>query len=106
MKLLLTGTTVLAATGLLTGPSFAASELKLGITGFYRNALGTSFGHAPTTRHIATSGGRPTSVSTAGLGNFDRQAVSLRQQVRIDFTGQTRLDNGMTVGILIGLDGE
>jgi hypothetical protein len=49
-----------------------------------------------------TSGGAATSVSTAGLGNFDRQAVSMRQQIRVNFTGKTTLDNGMTVGVLVG----
>ncbi len=43
---------------------------------------------------------------TAGLGNFDRQAVSMRQEIRINFTGQTTLDNGITVGVLVGLNGE
>ena len=44
--------------------------------------------------------------TTFGLGNFDRQAVSMRQEIRINFTGQTTLDNGITVGVLVGLNGE
>jgi hypothetical protein len=91
--------------GLVAGEATAASGLKLGITGFYRNGIGGSFGNSPTTQHIVTSGGVP-SVSTAGLGNFNRQNVSMRQQIRVNFTGKTTLDNGITVGVLVGLDAE
>ena len=102
MKKILYGTTALAAGSLVAGEASAASALKLGITGFYRNAIGGSFGNGPTTQ-TGTSGG---GVSTAGLGNFDRQAVSMRQEIRVNFTGQTTLDNGITVGVLVGLNGE
>jgi predicted porin len=90
------------AGGLGAGEASAASGLKLGITGFYRNAIGGSFGNGPTTQTPTTGGG----FSTAGLGNFDRQAVSMRQEIRVNFTGQTTLDNGITVGVLVGLNGE
>jgi len=114
MKKVLYGTTALVAAGLVAGEASAASGLKLGITGFYRNAIGGSFGNAPTTQNLAgqgafsPGGGVPsaTGVTTAGLGNFGRQAVSMRQEIRINFTGQTTLDNGITVGVLVGLNGE
>ncbi len=66
------------------GEAMAASGLKLGIDGFYNNSIGGSFGNAPTTQTPTTGGG----FSTAGLGNFDRQAVSMRQEIRVNFTGQ------------------
>ena len=106
MKTWIMGTSALVTAALAAGEAGAASGLKLGITGFYRNAIGGSFGNSPTSQHVVTSGGAATSVSTAGLGNFDRQAVSMRQQIRVNFTGKTTLDNGMTVGLLVGLDGE
>src|SRR5580692_2021825 len=107
MKKLLLGTTALVAAGLVAGEASAASGLKLGITGFYRNAIGGSFGNSPSTQTVhASTGGAVTSFSTAGLGNFDRQAVSMRQEIRVNFTGQTTLDNGITVGVLVGLNGE
>ena len=106
MKTWIMGTSALVTAALAAGEAGAASGLKLGITGFYRNAIGGSFGDSPTSQHVVTSGGAATSVSTAGLGNFDRQAVSMRQQIRVNFTGKTTLDNGMTVGVLVGLDGE
>src|SRR4051794_38025178 len=98
MKKSLHGTTALVAAGLLAGDASAASALKLGITGFYRNAVGGSFGNSPS----AQLGGG----ATVGLGNFDRQNVSMRQEIRVNFTGQTTLDNGITVGVLVGLNGE
>ena len=30
----------------------------------------------------------------------------MRQEIRVNFTGQTTLDNGITVGVLVGLNGE
>src|SRR5215471_1455110 len=102
MKKALYGTTALVAAGLVAGDASAASGLKLGITGFYRNAIGGTFGNSPTTQHVSTAAG----TTTAGLGNFDRQNVSMRQEIRVNFTGQTTLDNGITVGVLVGLNGE
>ena len=107
MKKLLLGTTALVAVGLGAGEASAASALKLGITGFYRNSIGGSFGNDPTTqirRHRPPGPG--VGVTTAGLGGFDRQNVSMRQEIRVNFTGETTLDNGITVGVLVGLNGE
>ena len=50
MKRHLYGTTALVVAGLVASESQAASGLKLGITGFYRNSIGGSFGNSPTTR--------------------------------------------------------
>jgi hypothetical protein len=101
MKKVLYGTTALVTAGLVAGDASAASGLKLGINGYYRNSIGGSFGNSPTTQHF-----NGTSVSTAGLGNFDRQNVSMRQEIRVNFTGRTTLDNGITVRVLVGLNGE
>jgi len=100
MKRVLCGTTALVAAGLAAGDTMAASGLKLGITGFYRNSIGASFGNSPTSKFLGPAG------TTFGLGNFDRQNVSMRQEIRVNFTGQTTLDNGITVGVLVGLNGE
>jgi outer membrane protein OmpU len=102
MKKILYGTTAMVAAGLAAGGASAASGLKLGINGFYNNSIGGSFGNAPTTQVPSGGGG----VTTSGLGNFDRQAVSMRQEIRVDFTGETTLDNGITVSVLVGLNGE
>ncbi len=101
MKKVLCGTTALVAAGVVVGDASAASGLKLGISGYYRNSIGGSFGNSPATQHVNATG-----ISTAGLGNFDRQNLSMRQEIRVNFTGKTTLDNGITVRVLIGLNGE
>ncbi len=107
---ILCGTTALIAAGGFTMQADAASGLKLGITGFYRNSIGASFGNSLTNQYFAlpkAAGGLGgPGVTTAGLGNFDYQTVSMRQEIRVNFTGKTTLDNGITVGVLVGLNGE
>jgi len=98
MKTRFYGTTALVAVGLMAGDASAASGLQLGITGFFRNAIGAAWGNEP---HDFI-----TDVGTAGLNSFGRQDVSMRQEIRVNFTGQTTLDNGITVGVLVGLNGE
>ncbi len=99
MKRILFGSTALVAAGLTAGEVSAASALKLGISGFYRNAIGGSWGDGP-------SANTPTPGGQVGLNTFDRQDFSMRQEIRVNFTGQTTLDNGLTVGVLVGLNGE
>ena len=107
MKRFLCSTSALVAVGLAAGEASAASALKLGITGFYRDSIGGSFGNNPTTQFAGTGPlAQGVGVTTAGLGGFDRQNVSMRQEIRVNFTGETTLDNGITVGVLVGLNGE
>jgi outer membrane protein OmpU len=108
MKRGLRGTTALiAVAGLAAQDAAAASALQLGITGFYRNTIGGSLGNSPTSKFAGNGPlNQGTGITTAGLGNFDRQNVSMRQEIRVNFTGQTTLDNGITVLVLVGLDGE
>ena len=111
MKKVLYGTTALVAAGFVAGEAQAAGGLKLGITGFYRNSIGAQFGNGvvnqlggfvfPTVNGVAAS-----NSFTAGYGRFNHQAVSMRQEIRVNFTGKTTLDNGITVGVLVGLNGE
>ena len=101
MKRVLYGTTALVAASLVAGPALAASGLQLGINGFFRNAIGASWGNGPMA-NVPTANG----YSSAGLNTFDKQDVSMRQEIRINFTGETTLDNGITVGVLVGLNGE
>jgi outer membrane protein OmpU len=97
MKRVLYATTALVVAGLTAGNASAASGLKLGITGFFRNAIGASWGNGPQATFPAATG-----FSTAGLNSFGRQDVSMRQEIRVNFTGETTLDNGITVGVLVG----
>ncbi|HZT19103.1 MAG TPA: porin [Dongiaceae bacterium] len=102
MKRALCGTTALVAAGLAASSASAASGLKLGISGFFRNAIGAAWGNDPQAYAPTALGG----FSTVGLNSFDRQTVSMRQEIRVNFTGQTTLDNGITVGVLVGFIGE
>jgi len=109
MKKILCGTTALVAAGLAAGQASAASGLKLGITGFYRGAGGMTIGgdstFAPAVAATPTHGLNDRSIS-AGLGAFGKTSGGFRQEIRINFTGETTLDNGLTVGVLVGLNGE
>jgi len=92
-------TTMMIAVGGAAGRATAADALKLGITGFYRAGIGVLAGGDSFTRTI---GGHLHS----GLGNALRRSSAFQQQIRINFTGETTLDNGLTIGVLIGLNGE
>jgi len=94
MKKALYGTTALVAATIVAGQADAASGLKLGITGYYRGAIGASFGDS-------NSNGV---FSNAGTGEYGRNNVAFRQEVRVNFTGSTTLDNGITVDVLVGLN--
>jgi len=97
MKKALFGTTALVAATIVAGQADAASGLKLGITGFYRGAIGASFGDD-------TSQTFPTPDADRGAGLNGRSNVAFRQEVRVNFTGSTTLDNGITVDVLVGLN--
>ena len=97
MKKALYGTTALVAAAVVAGQADAASGLKLGITGFYRGAMGGAFG---------TSNALVPGLTTPGLGTglYGRENFAFRQEVRVNFTGSTTLDNGITVGVLVGIN--
>jgi outer membrane protein OmpU len=94
MKKALYGTTALVAAAVVAGQADAASGLKLGITGYYRGAMGGTFGN---------SNSAPGDPET-GAGLAGRNSFAFRQEVRVNFTGSTTLDNGITVGVLVGIN--
>ena len=96
MKKALYGTTALVAAAVVAGQADAASGLKLGITGYYRGAIGATFGDS----NQGTTGGG----TDHGAGLYGRNNVAFRQEVRVNFTGSTTLDNGITVDVLVGLN--
>jgi hypothetical protein len=93
LKKALNGTTALVAVGLAAGQASAGSGIKLGISGYYRASAGVLVGGDQT----ATAGG-------GGLGDFGRTSGGFRQEIRINFKGEAALDNGITVGVLVGLN--
>jgi outer membrane protein OmpU len=105
MKKVLYGTTALVAAGLAAGQADAASGLKLGITGFYRGAGGTVIGGEGSLGPVFTGAGGK-APSALAFGDYGRTGGGFRQEIRLNFTGETTLDNGLTVGVLVGINGE
>ncbi len=97
MKKALYGTTALVAAAVAAGQANAASGLKLGITGFYRGTVGVEFGDSNQVTGVPGGIG-------LGTGDWGRDNVAFRQEIRVNFTGSTTLDNGITFGVLVGLN--
>jgi len=90
MKKLLLGSTALVAGGLMAAPAMAADPIKIGVGGYYQffvNAGGIE----------GVYGLNGTSLQYKGL--------SFYQEGEIYFNGQTKLDNGTTIGIQVELEG-
>jgi outer membrane protein OmpU len=94
MKRVYLTTTALVAIGAAVSQPAAADGLKVGIAGFYRGAMGI------------LAGGDSFEGPAFGLGDGNRTSGGFRQEIRINITGKTTLDNGLTVGVLVGLNGE
>src|SRR5262245_45753484 len=89
MKKALLGTTALVAAGLAVGDAYAADGVKLGIGGRYMGAAGVIFGEDSDT------------YSTGNTRNY-----VFKQDVEVYFLGETVLDNGLTVGARVELEGQ
>jgi len=90
MKKLLLGSTALVAGGLLAAPAMAADPIKIGVGGYYQ-----FFVLAGSVEGVYAPDG--TSIQYKGL-NF-------QQEGEIHFIGQSKLDNGTTVGLTVELEG-
>ena len=90
MKRCLLGTTALVATGFAATQAVAAQGIQLGIGGWYAAAAGILFSQDD-------GSGDP--------GQHTRNVV-FRQDVEVYFQGETTLDNGLTVGAEIQLEGQ
>jgi len=90
MKQLLLGTTALVATGLMVGEAFAADNtVKLGFGGRYLGAAGMVFSQDSDDDTVEDS----------------RDHV-FKQDIEVHFRGEGVLDNGLTVGARIELEGQ
>ncbi|MET1027795.1 MAG: porin [Dongiaceae bacterium] len=89
MKKVLLGTSALLGAGLVASPAFAADGIKLSLGGFFRTAvLGNWDDHG-----------------SDDLGN-KRYNDGVFSDAEIYFLGKTTLDNGLTVGARVELEGE
>ena len=91
MKKALYGTTALVAMGALAAPALAADPVQIGISGNYQFLSG-----------FALTG----QDDAAGQPGADKRNHALWQESEVQFSGETTLDNGITVGVNIQLEGE
>jgi hypothetical protein len=90
MKKLLLGSTALVAGGLLAAPAMAADPIKIGVGGYYQ--------------FYAIAGGIEGSYASNG-SSVQYKGLNFQQEGEIHFIGQSKLDNGTTVGIHVELEG-
>jgi len=88
MKKVLLGTTALVAAGLAVGDAYAAEGVTLELGGRYMGAAGVVFDDAD------------------GYDEDDVREYVFKQDVEVYFAGETVLDNGLTVGARIELEGQ
>ena len=89
MKKVLLGTSALLGAGLVASPAFAADGIKLSLGGFFRTAIA----------------GNWDDHGSGDLGN-KRYNDGVFSDAEIYFLGKTTLDNGLTVGARVELEGE
>src|SRR5471032_2161759 len=90
MKKLLLGSTALAVGGLIAAPAMAADPIKIGVGGYY------SF--------FAIAGQVEGAYALNGT-SLQYKAQNIYQEGEIHFIGQSKLDNGTTVGVRVELEG-
>lgn len=90
MKKLLLGSTALVAGGLMAAPAMAADPIKIGVGGYYQ--------------FFVNAGSIEGTYATNGTFSAYK-GLSFYQEGEIHFTGQSKLDNGTTVGLTVELEG-
>jgi hypothetical protein len=89
MKKLLLGSTALVVGGLMAVPAMAADPIKMGVGGYY-----TFYG--------AAGNIDPTYAMNGSVTNY--KGFAFLQEGEIHFIGQTKLDNGTSVGLTVELE--
>ncbi|MSP82260.1 MAG: porin [Alphaproteobacteria bacterium] len=91
MKKLLLGTTALVAAGFIAGEARAEAEpISLGISGYFN------------TSYVAILD----EDDDAGEGGSGLQGDFINQDIEVHFKGSTELENGMTIGARVELEGQ
>src|SRR3546814_18170 len=90
MKHILLGTSALVAAGLLVAPANAAEKIKLGLGGFYNASMGMNFAED----------------DDPGESGDQHNDFDIHQNIEIHIKGETTLDNGITVGVQLQLEGD
>jgi hypothetical protein len=89
MKKLLLGSTALVAGGVMAAPAMAADPIKIGVGGYY-----TFYGVAGNID--------PTYAMNGSVTQY--KGFTIIQEGEIHFIGQTKLDNGTSVGLTVELE--
>ncbi len=97
MKKILIATTALAAFGAMASGAQAAQPLKVGVSGFMEQWIGYADNDNFRT-------GRPATAATGAAGT-ERNEVDVQSDTEVHFTGSTKLDNGLTVGVTVEFAG-
>src|SRR5437868_1659871 len=89
MKKVRLGSSALLAAGLATSPAFANDGIKLSLGGFFRTAIDVN-------------------IDDHGAGELGNKKYNdgVFSDAEIYFLGKTTLDNGLTVGARVELEGE
>jgi hypothetical protein len=90
MKKVLLGTTALIAGGLAAVPAMAADPIKIVVGGYMQQYFNAG--------HYGGTG-------VAGVSGVDYRTPNFKYEGEIWFIGQTKLDNGTTVGVRFELEG-
>jgi len=90
MKKLLLGSTALVAGGLMAAPAMAADPIKIGVGGYYQ--------------FFALAGNIEGTYAPDG-SSVQYKGLQFIQEGEIHFIGQSKLDNGTTVGLTVELEG-
>src|SRR5471032_1477608 len=89
MKKLLLGSTALAVGGLMAAPAMAADPIKMGVGGYYQ--------------FYALAGQIEGNYATNGT-SMQFKGVQFIQEGEIHFIGQSKMDNGTTIGVRVELE--
>lgn len=89
MKKILLGTSALLGAGLVASPALAADGIKLSVGGFFNTSYVMNFDD-----------------NEPGELGYGRSMDAVTSNAEIHFKGETTLDNGVTVGARVELEGE
>lgn len=93
MKKILIGTSALFGAGLIAGQAVAADGIKLSVGGYFRTAYLLNFDD-------------DNDYGTESAEGNNRNIDGIFSDAEVHFKGETTLDNGITVGVRIELEGE
>lgn len=106
MKKLLLGSTALVAGGLMAAPAMAADPIKIGVGGYYQfYALAGNIEGFNGTSTLLGGAGATTLLPGGAQRSLQYKGLQFIQEGEIHFIGQSKLDNGTTVGLTVELEG-